>query len=66
MIYPSNGAKTEWTIEHNFGFYPNVTTWAKDPDGKFTVPVQGNVQHTNENSLVIKFTVAVDGQALLS
>jgi hypothetical protein len=66
FVYDSKGAKNEWTIDHNLGFPPNVATWGKDPDSKPTVPIQGEVLHTNQNSLVIKFLVPVDGVAYLS
>lgn len=66
FTFDSKGSKNEWTIDHNLGFYPNVTTWAKDPSGNPTVAIQGNVQHTTTNSLVIKFNIPVDGIAYMS
>jgi hypothetical protein len=64
--FESKGSISEWKIDHNLGFYPNATTWAKDPDGKPSILIVGAVKHTNDKSLVITFNQPVDGIAYLS
>lgn len=50
-----------WTITHNLHFMPNVTAY--DSSGNM---VEGNVVHTNVNSLTIQFSAAISGNAVLS
>ena len=66
FAYTSNGQKKEWMFDHNLGFFPNITMWAKDPAGKFTIEIAGDIQHTNANSVVIRFLTPVDGAAYCS
>lgn len=54
-------ASTTWTITHNLHFRPNVTVF----DSAGTM-VEGDVVHTNVNSLTISFSVAISGSAILS
>ncbi|CAB4123764.1 hypothetical protein UFOVP45_22 [uncultured Caudovirales phage] len=54
-------ASNTWTITHNLHFMPNVTAY--DSSGNM---VEGNVVHTNVNSLTIQFSAAISGNAVLS
>lgn len=56
-----NSASSTWTINHNLHFLPNVTVF--DSGG---TQVEGNIVHTNVNSLTISFSAAIAGNAILS
>lgn len=58
--YIQSAANTVWTINHNLGFYPQVSTFdAVDQ-------IEGDVDHINNNSLTVTFSAAVSGTAYLS
>jgi hypothetical protein len=50
-----------WVIEHNLGFFPNVTTFSSSDEQVF-----GDITHTNVNRLQIEFSGALSGKAHLS
>lgn len=50
-----------WTINHNLGFYPNVTI--VDSAGSV---VEGDVTYPNTNTMVLTFTGGFSGDAYLS
>lgn len=50
-----------WTINHNLGWYPNVTI--QDSGGSI---VEGEITYTSVNSLTVTFTGAFSGNAYLS
>jgi hypothetical protein len=50
-----------WEIEHNLGFYPNITTM----DSAGTV-VEGELQHLSKYRLRANFSAPISGQAFLS
>lgn len=50
-----------WAITHNLKFLPNVTVF--DSGG---TQIEGNVIHTNTDSLSIQFSAAISGNAVLS
>ncbi len=52
---------TTWTINHNLGLYPSVTT--VDSSGDVII---GEVSYTNNNTIVITFSEAVSGKAFLN
>jgi len=52
---------TEWFIEHNLGFYPNVTTM--DSAGS---TVEGELEHLSKYSLRVTFSASISGDAYLS
>lgn len=54
-------AGTEWFVEHNLGFYPNVTTM--DSAGS---TVEGELAHLSKYSLRVTFSVPISGDAYLS
>ena len=54
---PSN----TWVINHNLGFYPNVTI--QDSGGSI---VEGEISYTNLNSLTVSFQASFSGMAYLS
>lgn len=54
-------ASNTWTITHNLHFRPNVTVF----DSAGTM-VEGNIVHTNVNSLTISFSASISGSAILS
>jgi len=66
FVYTSQGHKTEWTIDHKLGFRPNVTTYALDVTGEPSIEVAGTIKHINNDSLIVVFTLPVDGKAYLS
>lgn len=60
FVYTQSSAATLWTINHNLGFYPAVST--------FTVgglEMLGDIQHMSLNTVRITFTSAVAGTARL-
>jgi hypothetical protein len=50
-----------WEIEHNLGFYPNITTM--DSAG---TQVEGELQHLSKYRLRVNFSAPISGQAFLS
>lgn len=50
-----------WEINHDLGFYPNVTV--QDPDGNIC---EGEISYPTENSLVLTFSTPITGIAYLS
>ncbi len=62
FVYEQNGAATStWTIDHNLGFYPNVTVI--DTAGSNVV---GEVVHDSKNKMTLLFKAAFKGTAYLS
>lgn len=59
--HTQNVLSTEWTVNHNLNFYPNVTVFNSAGD-----QVEGTVTHTNETSLTINFSTPLSGKAHLS
>ena len=56
-----NSASAVWTITHNLNFFPNVTTM--DSSGSL---VEGEIVHTNRNTVRVTFLAAFSGEAFLS
>ena len=56
-----NVLSTEWTINHNLNFYPNVTVY-----NSAGAMVEGTVNHTNATQLKITFSSSISGKAYLS
>lgn len=50
-----------WEIEHNLGFYPNITTM--DSAG---TTVEGEIDHLSKYRLRVTFSASISGQAFLS
>lgn len=50
-----------WVINHNLGFRPNITV--QDSAG---TTYEGEITHTNANSLTVSFSAAFSGKAYLS
>ena len=50
-----------WTINHNLGFYPNLTV----QDSAGTI-YEGEITYTNSDSLTVTFSSAFSGKAYLS
>lgn len=59
--HTQNAVSSIWTINHNLGFYPNVTTL--DSAG---TTIEGSIAFTNVNTLTITFSVGLTGTAYLS
>jgi len=54
-------ASATWTINHNLGFYPNLTV----VDSGGTI-YEGEITYTNTVSLTVTFSAAFSGKAYLS
>ena len=54
-------ASSTWTINHNLGFYPNLTV----QDSAGTI-YEGEIAYTNSDSLTVTFSSAFSGKAYLS
>lgn len=59
--HTQNTVSSTWSITHNMGFYPNVTT--TDATG---FPIEGEVSYLDLNSLTVSFSIATSGFAYLS
>lgn len=59
--HSQNTPATSWTVQHNLGFFPNVTV----VDSGET-QVEGNVIYNNINRVTIEFSTAFAGKAYLS
>lgn len=60
-VYTFSTAATTWTITHNLGLYPSVTT--VDSNKELIV---GRVRYTDNNTITITFSEAVSGYAYLN
>lgn len=54
-------ASANWVINHNLGWYPNLTV--QDSSGSV---VEGEIAYNNSNTLTVTFTGAFSGDAYLS
>lgn len=54
-------ASDTWNITHNLNFYPNVTV--QDSGGTI---VEGEINYTTRNTLIVTFSSAFSGKAYLS
>lgn len=54
-------ASATWVINHNLGWYPNLTV--QDSSGSV---VEGEIAYNNSNTLTVTFTGAFSGDAYLS
>lgn len=59
--HTQNAVSSTWSITHNLGFRPNVTTI-----NSAFLNIEGTVEHTDANSLTIYFDIATSGVAYLS
>lgn len=59
--HTQNSAQTTWTITHNLGIFPNVTT--QDSAG---TTIEGDVTYVTVDSLTVSFATATTGKAYLS
>ena len=59
--HTQNLAQSTWSITHNLHFMPNVTVFDSG-----NTQVEGNVVHTDNDSLTIQFSASISGIALLS
>jgi hypothetical protein len=60
-IHTQGVASDTWTINHNLGFYPNLTV----VDSGGTI-YEGEITYTNTVSLTVTFSAAFSGKAYLS
>lgn len=60
-VHTQNAVSSNWTITHNLGFIPNVTT--TDSAG---TTIEGSVDYPNVNQVTITFSIAISGIAYLS
>jgi len=56
-----NEVSSTWSIIHNLGFYPNVSTTDVTGFG-----IEGTVNYVDTNSLIVTFGIATTGNAYLS
>lgn len=61
LAYQQTLAITVWTINHNMGKFPSVTT----TDGGFT-EIIGTIKYIDNNNLTITFNTAIAGWAFLN
>jgi len=61
FVYQQVSASTVWTIQHNLGYYPSVTTVSVTTD-----EIIGNLHYVNDNEVTVTFTYAQMGYAYLS
>jgi len=54
-------ASSSWVINHNLGFYPNLTV--QDSAGNI---VEGEITYTTVDSITVTFSTAFSGEAYLS
>ena len=61
LSYTQNAVSSTWSITHNMGFNPNVTT--VDSAG---TAIEGTVTYNSLNALTVTFGIATSGKAYLS
>lgn len=59
--YINGVPSTDWVINHNLGFFPNVTTIENTGD-----IMEGEIVYVDANTVTVHFAYAVDGDAYLS
>jgi hypothetical protein len=60
-VHTQTLASSEWTVVHNLGKHPSVSIVDSAEE-----EVIGEVQHTDVNSLIIRFSAAFSGKAYLN
>ena len=60
-VHNQGSASSTWNISHNLGAYPNVTV--VDSAGS---QVEGSVDYTDDNTIVISFSAPFGGKAFLT
>ena len=60
-VHTQNAVSSTWSITHNLGFNPNVTTVDSAETG-----IEGTVTHNSANALTVTFGIATSGKAYLS
>jgi hypothetical protein len=60
-VFEFTTAATTWTIEHNLGLYPSITT--VNDNGEVIV---GEVTYTNDDTIEVVFSEAVSGYAYIN
>lgn len=60
-VHTQYSASNQWTINHNLGYQPNVTV--VDSSGSL---IEGNIQYTTPDSIVLLFSASFAGTAYLS
>ena len=60
-VFEFTTAATTWTIEHNLGIYPSITT--VDDNGEVIV---GEVTYTDDDTITVVFSEDVSGYAYLN
>jgi|688.fasta_scaffold758067_2 hypothetical protein len=60
-VHTQNTPSATWTIEHNIGRYPQVSSFDIDED-----QIIGRVDHNSTTEVVIYFNSAVAGKAYLT
>ena len=60
-VHTQNTVSSTWSITHNLGFKPNVTT----EDSAGTV-IEGSIAYPDVNTVVLTFSTATSGKAYLS
>lgn len=60
-VHQQGVASANWYIQHNLGFYPNITV--KDSGGSI---VEGEISYTNSNEITLVFSSSFSGTAYLS
>lgn len=60
-VFEFTTAATTWTIEHNLGLYPSITT--VDDNGEVII---GEVIYVSDNTIRVTFSEAVSGNAYIN
>ena len=60
-VHAQNENSETWTVEHNLNKYPSVSVVDSSNE-----EVIGEVQHTNANSLIVKFSAPFSGKAFVN
>lgn len=61
MTYTQAAPATVWTINHNFGYYPDIICY--DTTGQ---RIHGSVQNLSTNTIQVTFTAAIAGSARIT
>lgn len=61
FMYTQSGAATVWPVQHDLGYYPNVSTFSTDLSIQWTDFV---VQHVDSTKLILTFDDPIDGIAV--
>lgn len=61
FVHTQSSPSTQWNITHNLNKFPSVTVI-----DSANTEVEGDIEHINENQVILKFSAAFSGKAIFN